>query len=188
MSINTTTNLSWGDLAAKQRVASRPEGNFAVKSILFRGIPVRLNHEQLGETKIALTITNPDEVISVLTEDDLLQEAVITEGVELGYWNSPFWGKSRPQLWTGMFRLTPEKEGEKSLWLGEGWLNFGTCWKFRVYADSLGMVFQSEKDSMQYAIPRISEWNHTNDGLAWLASTFEVDVSHLSTRKQEVAQ
>lgn len=184
MSDTNTNSLSWATLENKQRNCAVPEGNFAVKTLLFRGVGVRLDHTQLGETKVALKVTNPEDLISVLTEDDLLNETIATEGVEQRLWNAPFWGRNRPQLWNGVFRVTPEKKGEKSLWLGEGWINLGVTYKFRVYQDSLTMVFTPEKEAFQYGMGCLKTWDASPASLDWIASTFECDVSHLKTVKE----
>ena len=166
---------AWAQLAQNQATQSAPIGSFTTKSAVFRGVPVSLDYTQQGDN--IFIKMGSSELVKVLTDDDLQLEQKI--GRDFPDWSFPFYYGNRPSVFSGYLKLNNVEEDNKSIFLAEGFINFGVCYRVLVYADSCDMKFIPEADAFESTLARLDTWRKPLRVLQQAEECFGVKATHL---------
>lgn len=173
--MDTNNTNQWEQLAQTQAIQSAPIGSFTTKSAVFRGVPVSLDYTQQGDN-IFISMGS-SELIKVLTDDDLEIEKRINK--VFPDWSFPFYYGNRPAVFSGYLKLNNVDEENKSIFLAEGFINFGVMYRVLVYADSCDMKFIPEADAFESTLARLHEWRKPLHVLQQAEEAFGVNATHL---------
>ena len=100
-------------------------------------------------------------------------------------WRFPWFDSERQNIGCGLLKMNePDANGNKPMFIAEGFVNLGALWRVNVWADSLQFQFESEAQAWRRTIKSMDRWKFSPAHLELVEDLFGVDVDHLKTLKK----